>query len=185
MQTDAAIGLIVLMLNVLVFMACRGLLTSMARQRLFEIRDEVFDMAVAGKIDFRSREYRTVRTSLEKLIRYAHDLSLTQFLVFRWHMKRNGYVHRESALTVAVNNVRDPGTRREIEKLVSNAHEIMFWLMIGKSPWTFYFYFGYVAALKFARSIPTWVGRMASGSAEVIQIEAESAPVNTNWQIAA
>ncbi|MFF0919071.1 hypothetical protein ACFYE8_05140 [Rhizobium leguminosarum] len=185
MHIDAALAVVVLVLNVLVFMGMRGLLTSVARQRVFEIRDRIFDMAAAGKIDFRSREYRAIRTSLEKLIRYAHDLSLTQFLIFRWHMRRNGYVRQESELRIAVNSIQDPEAQRKIRGLVSDAHQVMFWMMIGKSPWTCYLYLGFIATKAFARTVPIWGSKIAGRAAEVIQIEAETAPINVEWRLAA
>jgi hypothetical protein len=185
MNVDAAIAILLILMNLVIFLCLRNLLTSMTRQLLFESRDALFDLATEGLIDFSSPEYRAIRGSFEKLIRYAHDLSLTQFLIFRWHMKRNEYVPQESELALAVRNIRNEETRRRVHELVSKAHNAMFWLMIGKSPWTFYLFLFSLGLRKFARTMPIWIKRVATRAAETIQIEAEAAPINTGWKLAA
>ena len=48
----------------------------LARQNLFELRDEVFLLAADGKIDFSSDAYCQLRDRLNKMIRYCHHLTL-------------------------------------------------------------------------------------------------------------
>src|SRR2546423_11268978 len=45
------------------------------RQKLFAIRDELFDYASAGNIDFNDPAYRLLRRSMNGFIRYAHQLT--------------------------------------------------------------------------------------------------------------
>lgn len=51
------------------------------RQRLFELRDALFDDALAGRISFDSPAYKATRILLNGLLRFAHRLSLSRFLV--------------------------------------------------------------------------------------------------------
>ncbi len=50
------------------------------RHKLFVLRDELFDSASTGKLQFDDQAYELLRTSLNGFIRYAHTLSLLQFI---------------------------------------------------------------------------------------------------------
>lgn len=45
------------------------------RQRLFALRDELFDYAASGGIDFNDPAYGMLRTTLNSMIRFAHRVS--------------------------------------------------------------------------------------------------------------
>lgn len=49
------------------------------RQKMFVVRDELFDYAASGKIEFNDPAYRLLRQSMNGHIRYAHQLT---FFVF-------------------------------------------------------------------------------------------------------
>jgi len=51
------------------------------RQRLFAIRDELFDYAAAGHISFDHPAYGTLRTLLNRSIRFAHKLRFSEALL--------------------------------------------------------------------------------------------------------
>lgn len=52
------------------------------RQRLFAIRDDLFDYAASGKIDFNAPAYRQLREILNVRIRYAHKLNAWMLIAF-------------------------------------------------------------------------------------------------------
>lgn len=58
------------------------------RQRMFAIRDELFDFAEAGGIDFGDPAYDLLRNSMNGFIRYAHRLSFFQVMITiaRWNL---------------------------------------------------------------------------------------------------
>lgn len=60
------------------------------RQRVFEIRDEMFDYAAAGNVDFNHPAYGTIRTLMNGYIRFAHriDPALILVSVFYFIFKR-------------------------------------------------------------------------------------------------
>ena len=51
------------------------------RQRVFEIRDEMFDYAAAGNIDFNHPAYGTIRTLMNGYIRFAHRIDPALILI--------------------------------------------------------------------------------------------------------
>jgi hypothetical protein len=51
------------------------------RQRMFEVRDELFDYAASGKIAFEHPAYRLLRQSMNGFIRYGHKVSFCQFIM--------------------------------------------------------------------------------------------------------
>jgi len=51
------------------------------RQRLFTIRDELFDYAANHEISFNDDAYVTTRAMLNGVIRFTHNISLTRFLI--------------------------------------------------------------------------------------------------------
>lgn len=53
----------------------------MVRQNLFEIRDEVFDRAARGDLEFNDRAYIEVRFRLNAMIRYCESHSLINFVI--------------------------------------------------------------------------------------------------------
>ncbi len=54
-----------------------------ARQRMFEARDKLFNVACEGDIDFASSEYREVRLTIERMIRFCHHLSWPRLLLMQ------------------------------------------------------------------------------------------------------
>lgn len=59
----------------------RPALIDMFRQRVFEIRDEMFDYAAEGNIDFNHPAYGTIRTLMNGYIRFAHRIDISLFIV--------------------------------------------------------------------------------------------------------
>ena len=52
------------------------------RQRLFEVRNALFDMAGKGEISFNEPAYQTLRTTINGFIRFAHRMQFGEFVVF-------------------------------------------------------------------------------------------------------
>ncbi len=54
--------------------------TDLFRNRLFAIRNELFDFALSGRIAFHDPAYGSLRSSMNGLIRYAHRFTFWQVL---------------------------------------------------------------------------------------------------------
>ena len=81
-QSSSALALLMV-----VFLVWRAhLRTDEFRQRLFAIRDEIFDYANSGHIGFRDPAYQLLRNSMNGFIRYAHRLTFFQLMltIARW-----------------------------------------------------------------------------------------------------
>src|SRR6266850_823090 len=60
------------------------------RQKLFAIRDELFDYAAMGNIGFDDRAYRLLRQSMNGFIRYGHQLTFFRLCVTMAQIKLAG-----------------------------------------------------------------------------------------------
>ena len=81
---NAVISLLALALFVCLFYGpWQAVCTDWARQILFEKRDKLFDMAMAGKLHFASEEYKSIRRMLESMIRFAHHLTWPKLLFIK------------------------------------------------------------------------------------------------------
>jgi hypothetical protein len=171
MAVDAFIGLLAL-----VGLACffygpwQSVCTDWGRQVVFEKRDAIFDLALAGRLDFRSDEYRAIRSALEKSIRFAHYLTLPRLQVIYWALRKQGALERKSELSTAVEAIRDPATRDEVRRLVSQAHMALLIMAAAKSA-LFVLFAIVVVLFGFAKQQTQRLGRIVS---EPIQMGAEN-----------
>jgi hypothetical protein len=62
--------------------------TNLSRQIIFERRDRLFDMALAGRLEFDSEAYRATRRRLNGLLRFAHDLTWQELVVAAYTKQR-------------------------------------------------------------------------------------------------
>lgn len=105
---------------------------ALARHDLFKARDRLFAVARDGHVDFDHPGYRAARDMINCLIRYAHDLSLTQLVLTRL-LKRlrrikptgNGWDQAVASLPKAA--------KAQVEEVLDDAMLSMFRLMITRS----------------------------------------------------
>jgi len=74
----------------LFFFVYRDYRNDLMRQRLFAIRDRLFDEALDGNIDFNASAYGMTRTILNGVIRFSHDLSFFRFALVIFAESRIG-----------------------------------------------------------------------------------------------
>jgi hypothetical protein len=102
-----------------------------ARQEIFEIRDEFFDVAANGRIDFRSSEYQAIRDGLNAQIRLAPRLTWPRLILFWIVVGRHINLEQSNRVRAAVRRIKDQKTRDEASILVTRATianiEMMFW----------------------------------------------------------
>ena len=65
----------------LYFWLYKGYLVDRFRQNMFELRDDLFNEARNGLIDFNHPSYCILRGTMNGMIRYAHDLRMLQLIV--------------------------------------------------------------------------------------------------------
>jgi len=152
--------------------------TDCARQLVFERRDAVFDLAADGKLSFESYEYRTIRRTLERSIRFAHELTLPRFLTFTLALS-SVEVEKKSELRQAIERIEDEATRKSVEQLVFEAHKALILMMLAKSPLAMVFapVVGLVVlGAVILEMVPRSLGDIARKTGELLQVEAERAP---------
>jgi len=133
MAIDAIFGILALFLLVALLEGpWQWVWTDTARQSVFEKRDAIFDLAAAGKISFKSKEYRVIRRSMEKLIRYSHNLTLWKLIHFLWTMTKRKSPPT-SDISFAIKSIGDDNVRLEVQTIVNSAVKQMFLMMIRKS----------------------------------------------------
>lgn len=87
------------------------LIINICRQRLFVVRDEIFDLALEGRMDFADPRYRTIRSSIETDIRYLHSTTLPRIVLAALFMKPSG---GQSVVGAAIDAIEDPELRVEL-----------------------------------------------------------------------
>jgi hypothetical protein len=156
--------------------------TDFARQIVFEKRDAIFDLAHSGKLSFKSREYGTIRSSLQASIRFAHELSLPRFLVTAAGLRKQGSHPEDNELSRAIRQISDPVTRNQVGTLVNEAYRALFLMMVAKSPVMLLLFVVMLPGLIVLRYLPipgktiqTRVREIEPRARGYIQLEAEAA----------
>lgn len=101
------------------------LVVDVARQRLFEIRDELFDLAVDGEIDFKSPQYVETRRRINGLIKYIHKLTVFRFIMLEITMRKMAPPTREA------DDSADSAANAKIEGMLNRCSRILlvqFWV---------------------------------------------------------
>lgn len=78
-----------LLLWVLFFWLYRDYRLDLFRQQLFALRDELFDVALAGEIRFDDKAYGLLRITINGTIQYGHQLGFLQLLCDWWFTKND------------------------------------------------------------------------------------------------
>ncbi|WP_295815122.1 hypothetical protein [uncultured Nitratireductor sp.] len=177
---EAFISVMVLIALLLLFYGpWQSVCTDYARQVMFEKRDAVFDIAARGDLSFKSKEYRTIRATLESSIRFAHEATLPRIVYYFVVLNtEDNAFSKPSAQSSAISSIEDARVREEIEHFVREARMAMLWMMLAKSIWTWLLLpivAIMVAALFLFDHLMEWV----TEAGEYVQVEAEKAPAHS------
>jgi len=66
----------------------QSLCVDWARERMFAARNAIFDMAMEGRLDFQSPEYRQLRYYIEGNIRFCHRISWPTLVILSASVRR-------------------------------------------------------------------------------------------------
>lgn len=108
------------------------ILVDIIRQRLFEIRDDVFNLAASGKIKFDDPAYVTFRSFINTMVRYAEQFSWPRL----FFLSRVG-PQPESELPTPeeiLSSIEDEEVRKKMVKRFKNACGLYAMLMWLRSP---------------------------------------------------
>ena len=114
------------------------------RQELFDLRDQLFDLALDGKIPFESASYGMLRSTINGMIQQAHTICLLDMVAFcilmpqkqistlaeryqdRWEQKKKA-LGADAAL--AVESIRTSAHMLVVEQVVFTSAVLMFTLI--------------------------------------------------------
>jgi hypothetical protein len=129
--------LISLILAVVVFQFWKTHRLDTYRQRMFILRDRLFDYALEGRISFADPAYRLLRKSMNGFIRYGHQLTFFQLCLnlLRWHITENQpSLDWTKRWANAVESIPSEGVKRDLEALHAAALALVVKRLILESP---------------------------------------------------
>ena len=115
---------------ILVYWFWRGFIVDRSRQRLFELRAELFDLGAEGDVDFGHYAYGNLRSRINVMIRFSHRFTFINLLLL---MLSSRYFpipsvnERRDAWKEAVDSLPSQGARDKIMDL-----EMRFALILAK-----------------------------------------------------
>jgi len=113
---QSAIGFVILLIMLLILLPVLRL--DLFRQQMFALRDELFDYARNGKIQYDHPAYLLLRKSMNGFIRYGHRLSLFQLMMTfcRWRiLGEKPTTEWAKRWDVALESVENEETRKALE----------------------------------------------------------------------
>ena len=109
------------------------------RQRLFKLRDELFESAAAGNIEFTHPAYTDLRLTMNALIRYGHRVTILRIVMSMVSLARSGNSHvvnGYAAWREQTERIENEETRNRIYAFRNEISKIMAAHMILISPMT-------------------------------------------------
>jgi hypothetical protein len=106
-----------------------------ARNTLFELRDQLFELGKIGAVPFDSRAYQLHRDLINGMIRFAHDINVTQMFFTGFLLQRqNKELARElkEKIDGSLKNLGEQA-REEVVRISDRATETMFKLVLTRS----------------------------------------------------
>jgi hypothetical protein len=109
-------------------LAIRSLLLDITRERLFEQRSALFQLAARGEIDFEDEAYRSLEILYCGLLRFAHRVTFLTFMISsianRLAEKDKDYVDVSAQLALKVSRLR-PETQAKITSILAETRSTM------------------------------------------------------------
>src|SRR5579862_226779 len=112
----------------------RLVLLARFRQKLFGIRDRLFDYAAEGNIEFSDPAYGSLRSMMNSLIRFAHKVTFC--IAFLLHMTHGDVEYAEKEIKAALEPIRRLPTEKATVLLKLHAEILMAMLVyvLQRSP---------------------------------------------------
>jgi hypothetical protein len=162
--TALATSVSLISLWILFFWLYRDYRVDLFRQRMFELRDELFELGRTGEIAFHHQAYGLLRTTINGYIRFAHRISFLSVILVLCDLKAlmaTLPATRFARLPEALQTV-EPGVRVKLGSIVGRMHflvadqliftSVTMWVILVPVGLTF---LG-TRALTFVRRQPIW-----------------------------
>ena len=122
---------------ILVFWLLRNYHIDAFRQRMFDLRNDLFDEAHAGLIEFDNPAYGLLRQTCNGFIRFAHKLTLGQLLVAWFWIDRQHTIASEKTFAMRWEKSMHPLPQASRERLLwyrNEMNKLVLWHMLKSSP---------------------------------------------------
>lgn len=116
------------------FVLRRDYETDLFRNRLFAIRNELFDFASSGQVGFDHSAYTDLRSSVNGLIRYAHRFTFWQ--VMRLLINRTAQQKFTAKWEKSLQSITDPETREALQRYRITLGLLLIGHLVRTSIWT-------------------------------------------------
>lgn len=104
-----------------------------ARYELFAIRDRLFRLGQTGTISFQSHEYRAMRSTIEKLIRYANETDLWQVIIYFYVLGAKYEPSASNDILRLLEGIQDPDLKAELLEIRRDMFRVMATLVRNRS----------------------------------------------------
>lgn len=115
------------------YLSFRRFLLDNLRQKLFQIRDDVFDFAADGGIEFRDFCYRSLREDINSLLLFADKLSFGRLICAQLALKKNPEITSRIELWFKMIEHLSPLARRTLFDARKKVWREMVYYMIKRS----------------------------------------------------
>ena len=122
----------VLLVWILLYVLAKDYRLDALRQRLFDLRGDLFDYAASGAISFDHPAYGMLRTRINRLIRFAHRFSSTQLLLVVTFVE-TPVDDPLREWTQAVESVDSADVRKRLYAFNSKMFAVLVWHMVTGS----------------------------------------------------
>ncbi|GBR10870.1 hypothetical protein [Asaia spathodeae] len=129
------------------------------RQRHFEKRDDLFDLAKSGAISFDDPIYKLCREKLNTSIQYAHVMTLMRIIWMSQSLNRHGI----KAKSINFHDVRDVGTREKLESIMRSANLNTVIVSVARSPIILMIGLSIVLPKVIAKATRGWMANASTG----------------------
>lgn len=107
--------------------------TDRARQNLFIKRARLFDLARTGEISFSDPAYIAIRMHIERLIRFAHNLTWLRLLVLLPKIRGSNAV-QNADVPAMIASISNDDARDEVKKIYDSIGKQLLAMVVAKSP---------------------------------------------------
>lgn len=104
-----------------------------ARYELFLVRDRLFKLGEDKTISFQSPEYLMIRSSIEALIRFAHEINIWRIIVYFYILGVKDEHSASSDIMNALEGIEDPELKNELHDIRRDVAGIVKRLMYRRS----------------------------------------------------
>lgn len=126
-------------ITILILFFCypwQSILIDMTRQRLIEIRNDIFLYADDDRIDFDSKIHKDIIYQLNCSIRYCHKVKISNAIAFKIATQKTNAEEKikNKTLLEIVSDIEDADLRNDLKEKVTETELSLITLMILRSP---------------------------------------------------